>query len=195
MPRILVAFGTTDGHTARIAADMAETLRVKGYEVDVHGGGTLTERVRPDDYDGVIVAASIHMGTYQRPVRRWVRRHHEALNRRPGAFLSVCLAVLEKDPKAQTEVRRIMDEFLAGSGWRPTIAKLVAGALPYTQYGWLKRLVMRRIVRKAGGDTDTTRDYEYTDWEDVRATALAVARLAAVGPAVAGLAQSPVSVG
>jgi menaquinone-dependent protoporphyrinogen oxidase len=26
---------------------------------------------------------------------------------------------------------------------------------------------MKRIVSKAGGDTDTSRDYEYTDWTDV----------------------------
>ena len=26
---------------------------------------------------------------------------------------------------------------------------------------------MGRIVRKAGGDIDTSRDYEYTDWKDV----------------------------
>jgi menaquinone-dependent protoporphyrinogen oxidase len=30
---------------------------------------------------------------------------------------------------------------------------------------------MLRIVRKAGGDTDTSRDYEYTNWTDVRAFA------------------------
>ena len=28
--------------------------------------------------------------------------------------------------------------------------------------------MMRRIVAKAGGDTDTSRDYEYTDWEALR---------------------------
>jgi len=27
---------------------------------------------------------------------------------------------------------------------------------------------MKRIVRKAGGDIDTSRDYEYTDWDDLR---------------------------
>jgi menaquinone-dependent protoporphyrinogen oxidase len=51
------------------------------------------------------------------------------------------------------------------------VIKFVAGALPYTRYNWLKRWIMRRIVAKAGGDTDTTRDFEYTDWEDLRAFA------------------------
>jgi menaquinone-dependent protoporphyrinogen oxidase len=45
--------------------------------------------------------------------------------------------------------------------------KLVAGALPYTRYGWLKRAVMKRIVKRAGGSTDVSRDHEYTDWTDL----------------------------
>ena len=32
---------------------------------------------------------------------------------------------------------------------------------------WLKRMVMRSIVRKEGGDIDTSQDYEYTDWESL----------------------------
>ncbi|MNC94612.1 Protoporphyrinogen IX dehydrogenase [menaquinone] [compost metagenome] len=47
----------------------------------------------------------------------------------------------------------------------------MAGALPYSKYNWVKRWMMRRIVAKAGGDTDTSRDYEYTDWNDLRAFA------------------------
>jgi menaquinone-dependent protoporphyrinogen oxidase len=46
--------------------------------------------------------------------------------------------------------------------------KVVAGALPYTRYNRLTRWAMKRIVTKAHGDTDTSRDYEYTDWNDVR---------------------------
>jgi menaquinone-dependent protoporphyrinogen oxidase len=90
------------------------------------------------------------------------------LNGMPTAFLSVCLAVLERNPAALQDIARIMNRFLARCGWRPAITKLVAGAVPYTRYGWLKRQMMKRIVAKAGGDTDTTRDFEYTDWNDLR---------------------------
>ena len=34
-----------------------------------------------------------------------------------------------------------------------------------------RRWVMKRIIRKAGGDTDTSRDYEYTGWADLRTLA------------------------
>ena len=48
------------------------------------------------------------------------------------------------------------------------MVKVVAGALAYTRYNRLTRWAMKRIVTKAHGDTDTSRDYEYTDWNDVR---------------------------
>jgi menaquinone-dependent protoporphyrinogen oxidase len=43
----------------------------------------------------------------------------------------------------------------------------LAGALPYSRYGFLKRLLMRLIVWREGGDTDDSRDYDDTDWDAV----------------------------
>ncbi|HET7791006.1 MAG TPA: flavodoxin domain-containing protein [Gemmatimonadales bacterium] len=168
MARVLIVYGTTDGHTAKIAEVLARTLKNECGQVavvDAKDAGGLF----PDPYDAVIVAASIHAGGYQRKVRRWVRRHAPVLNDKASAFISVCLGVLQKDrPAVQREVGRIMDEFLDQAGWRPGTRKTVAGALPYTRYSWFKRWVMRRIAAKVGGDTDTSRDYEYTDWDDLR---------------------------
>ena len=55
------------------------------------------------------------------------------------------------------------------TGWRPRKIGRFAGALLYTQYGFFKRWIMRRIARDKGSpDTDTSRDYVYTDWESVK---------------------------
>jgi len=167
MSRILILYGTSEGHTAKVAARMAETLRAAGADVDVVKARGSGAGPYPEDYGAVIVAASVHAGTYQRPVRRWVRAHAAALDDRPTAFVSVCLAVLEKSPKVDQHLREIMQGFYKMTGWFPTESKVVAGALPYSKYGWLKRRLMLRIVAKAHGDTDTSRDYEYTDWKDL----------------------------
>jgi menaquinone-dependent protoporphyrinogen oxidase len=166
MPRILVLFGTTEGQTSKIADALAAAMRQQGAEVDV--ANAATDDPSPDQYAGVIVAASVHAGGYQQPVRRWVRKHAAALHARESAFVSVCLGVLEHNPETEKELRAIQERFLSAAGWRPGLIKVVAGALPYTKYNWLTRWMMKRIVKKAGGDTDTSRDYEYTDWEDVR---------------------------
>ena len=86
----------------------------------------------------------------------------------PSAFVSVSLGVLQGE-KEQNDLRAIALKLCTEAGWQPALIKHVAGALPYTRYGLLKRLVMKRIAAKAGGGTDTTRDYEYTDWPDVEA--------------------------
>jgi menaquinone-dependent protoporphyrinogen oxidase len=116
----------------------------------------------------VIVAASVHVGGFQRAVIRWARSHAQSLRDKPTAFLAVCLGVLQKDLAVQRELVAVVNRFEARTGWKASRVKLVAGALKYTRYGWLKRMLMRRIAGKAGGDTDVSRDYEYTDWTDLR---------------------------
>ncbi len=177
MTRILVLYGTTDGHTAKIARRLGDMLRTRGVETDVVD--VAEARPRPQPYGGVIVAGSVHIGGYQPEVRQWVRTHAPALGGVPTAFISVCLGVLQREPAVQQEVAATIQRFLTSVNWKPTTTKAVAGAVLYTQYGWLKRWVMRRIVRKAGGDTDTSRDYEYTDWADLDRFAESFAALVA----------------
>jgi len=167
-PRVLVIYGTTEGQTAKIAGAMAETLRKCGVSVDLAEAGPGWDP-EPEDYAAVIVAASVHAGGYQRPLRRWVSSHAKALRDRPTVFVSVCLAIVKPTPEVLKDLSAIMGRFFEATGWTPKETKSVAGALPYSKYGWLKRRLMRRIVAKAKGDTDMTRDYEYTDWDDLRA--------------------------
>jgi menaquinone-dependent protoporphyrinogen oxidase len=167
MARILVLYGTTEGQTAKIARFLGDALRAQGTTTDVVDARTAAPSA--EAYEAVIVAASVHAAGYQRAVRRWVRAHAQELNGKPTAFVSVCLAVLQHEPKVQQELAAIVDRFRAATGWQPGTVKQVAGALPYSRYHWFKRWMMVRIVRKAGGDTDTSRDYEYTDWPDLRA--------------------------
>ena len=63
-------------------------------------------------------------------------------------------------------------------------------ALLYRQYNFFMRWVMKRIAAKAGGDTDTSRDYEYTDWNDVRAFAGQFGRMVTVASARVVLAAA-----
>jgi menaquinone-dependent protoporphyrinogen oxidase len=167
MTRILVLYGTTDGHTAKIAAFIDQTLTRAGAQVVVADAAT-PEAPSPAGYDGVLVAASLHAGGYQRTVSRWLRRHAADLLDRPTALISVCLGILQRDPSVWADLDAGIDRFLDRAGWRPTVVKIVAGAIPYSRYGWLKRRIMQHMSRKAGVITDPARDYEYTDWEDLR---------------------------
>ena len=183
MSRVLILYGTTDGHTRKIAAGLRAAVREAGCEADVVDAAD-AGAVTPTGYDGVIVAASIHIGGFQRRVKHWVWTHTAELNRMPTAFVAVCLGILEARPEATRAVYDIIERFFDQTGWRPTLQQAVAGALPYTRYGPIKRWLMKRKVATISSDTDTSRDYEYTDWEALRRFGHQFAALPGVQPEV-----------
>jgi menaquinone-dependent protoporphyrinogen oxidase len=168
MTKILIAYGTAEGHTARIAQYLSDVIREHGPETSVVN----VERAmvgEPDGYDGVIVGGSIHMGKHERCVVDYVRQNRDTLERLPSAFFSVSMAAHENTEAARKEVNGYLERFVQQTGWRPRKIGRFAGALLYTQYGFFKRWIMRKIARDKGSpDTDTSRDYVYTDWNDVR---------------------------
>jgi menaquinone-dependent protoporphyrinogen oxidase len=163
MPRILIVYGTTYGQTARLAGRLASGLRDAGCTVDIHRGDRLPAGVGVESYDGVVVAASVLMGHHQRYIRDFIRRSTARLNGLPGVLVSVCGAALDDPSQAQAYV----DALLAESGWRPTVTRSFAGALAYTRYSWPVRWVLKRISRRLGRPTDTSRDWDFTDWDEV----------------------------
>ena len=165
MTRVLVVFGTTDGQTRKVALHLGIALRYAGGSADVILASPAA--AGPEGYAGVIVAASLHAGGYQRNVRQWLRRHAAALHGKPTAFVSVCMMARDTRTETQDRLRGIMRDFADSCGWMPTHLKPVAGALAYTRYGWFKRWAVKRMAARTGGDIDTTRDHEYTDWADV----------------------------
>jgi len=174
MPRSLILYATTEGQTARIAQRMAHTLRGKGYIVDAFPADVAPAGL--DVYDGVIIGASIHYGRHPGYLRALVRNHRGALAARPSAFFSVSLSA--GGPGARPEsARRYLDKFLRQAGWRPRQTATIAGALQYSKYGMFKTLLMRMIVGFAGGNTDPSQDYEYTDWDAVERFAESFAQL------------------
>jgi menaquinone-dependent protoporphyrinogen oxidase len=169
MSKYLIVYGTRDGQTAKIARAIGEEFRKTGRGVDELDAGKIPSDFDVEAYDGVIAGGGIQAGGYPKALIRFAQGSSQVLSRKPGAFFSVCLGILEKEnPKAQSEVRRFVTDFMDKTGWHPEEWRIFAGSLAYTHYGWLKKRVMRWIAKKAGGSTDMTRDHEYTDWNQVR---------------------------
>lgn len=164
MAKILIPYGTSEGQTARIADYISDVLQAHGHQADTldlkHADHDL-----PDGYDAVMVGASVHAGKHEGYVADFVRRNLPALQNLPAALFSVSLSA-HGDPE---DAEKNVAEFEDGTGWRPDKVAMFGGALLYTQYGFLKRILMKRIVSSQGSpDTDTGRDYIYTEWDGVR---------------------------
>jgi menaquinone-dependent protoporphyrinogen oxidase len=190
MKPVLVLYATHEGQTRRIAEHMAASLGAHGLVADAVNAAYIPDGFSLDSYSAAIVAASVHGGRHENEIVRFVKDHVKGLERIPTAFLSVSLseagaedamAPPENRARAAADATRMIDEFLAETGWRPSSIKAVAGALLYTKYNFLLRFVMKRISRQAGGTTDTSKDHEYTDW--VALDRLVDEFVAHVGPA------------
>ena len=68
------------------------------------------------------------------------------------------------------EAEGYVEQFTQETGWHPAKVALFGGALLYTEYGFIKRHMMKKIARDKPGSlgTDTSRDYVYTEWDGVR---------------------------
>lgn len=176
MPDALVVYASVEGHTERIAQRLAAGLRARGHRVDVAAAGGDIDLSR---YDSVIVGASVHYGHHPAWLARALRAAR--LPTPKTAFFSVSLGAKE----------RYATKFLRKARWQPELVAVFPGALQYSKYGPLKRLVVRTFAAIAGHDTDTSRDYEYTDWQAVERFSEACERLFSADPRRSRALSSP----
>ncbi len=176
MKPAVVLYATRQGHTRRIAEQVVESMRAREVPAESIDAACLPPRFSLSAYSSAILIASVHRGRHEPEMTKFVKLHRAELERIPSAFLSVSLSEAGAEDlsapsgyraKAAADVDRMIDSFLAETGWHPARIKAVAGALLYTKYNFLLRLLMKRIARQAGASTDTAKDREYTDWADL----------------------------
>jgi menaquinone-dependent protoporphyrinogen oxidase len=168
MSEFPVFYATTEGQTRRIAERLAALLHERGLDsraIDVTSAEA--QRVEWRAVRAVAVGASVHREKHQPAIEAFLRRYRDELNARPAAFFSVSLRAAAPGAADRDAARQVAVKLLTDTGWRPGQVTILAGRLAYTKYGWLMRWVMRRIARKAGLATDTSRDHEYTNWDEV----------------------------
>jgi menaquinone-dependent protoporphyrinogen oxidase len=166
MAHILVLYSSHDGQTRRIAARVAEVLERAGHEAELCSTDAPDVGRAIGSSDGVVVGAAVRYGHFAPRLQSVLRGRTQLLTALPNAFFAVCLTA--GGPGAKPEVARgYVDDLVRRTGWQPADTAIFAGALRYRDYNPFIRLMMRLIVGHAGGDTDMSRDYEYTDWQAV----------------------------
>ncbi len=181
-----VFFATSEGQTRRIAERLAAVLHDLGFDsraIDVAGPDAA--RLDWTKVQGALVGASLHAGTHQKAADRFVRAHAFDLNAVASAFFSVSLSAASKNQHEVDAAANLARAFPAARGWKPVTIVSVAGRLAYREYGFFIRWVMKRIARKEGAPTDTSRDYELTNWTQVEQLAREMAHRLRTREAVA----------
>ncbi len=189
--RIAILYATREGQTEKIAEFFAWALRARGIETDVHDVRDLDDDWALAPYATAILAASLHAGRYEREMVEFARDHRDALVSLRAAFVPVTLSEAgaedtERAPDVRArfaeEVAATVRAFEAATLWQPSRVIPVAGALAYTKYNPVVRFLMKRVAKKVGASTDTSRDHEYTDWAALDRVAGEIADSVAIAP-------------
>ncbi|WP_121743190.1 flavodoxin domain-containing protein [Natronorubrum halophilum] len=172
MISFLVLYGTGEGQTESVAARIADVLGKRG-----HDAPTIDVDDRPaafdlGEFDAALVGASIHAGKHQSSVLEFIRSNQAELNAMPTAFFQVSLSSATEEGRAQAA--GYFEEFAAETEWHPDRVGFFGGALRYSEYGFLKRLLMKQIAKRTISEmpeADASGDVEFTDWAEVEAFA------------------------
>ena len=167
MSNFLVLYGTTEGHTRKIAHQVGKWIEEKGFGVDVIDCTALPSHFNLAKYDAFVVLGSVHEGNHQRPLRHFVQEFAPELSRLPSAFISASFTAIHTDKAHHEQTMKCIQSFLDETGWTPTMATPVAGALLFTQYNWMKQVIMKSAASTEHLNLDTTKDAEYTDWDEL----------------------------
>ena len=165
MKKILLTYSTVDGHTKTICEKIlsySETSQVDILPIDTS--------INIKDYDTVVIGASIRYGKYREEIFEFIKENEELLNSKDNAFFSVNV-VARKENKNKPETNPYLIKFLNKISWQPKILDVFAGKIDYPKYKFLDKYAIKFIMWITKGPTDTSKVYEFTDWNRVKSFA------------------------
>lgn len=163
--KILMLYSSREGQTQKILRFIAEKLNQTNCDIrDLHQ----CDSVDVLAYDKVLIGASIRYGHLHQKLYEFIERHSTELKQVKAAFICVNLTARKEEQKKDTPEGSVyVQTFLKKSVWHPNLIGVFAGALYYPRYRFFDKIMIRFIMKLTGGETDTSKEVEYTNWDKV----------------------------
>lgn len=168
MKKALLLHSSREGQTVKILRAIESELADE-YQcslVDLHD----MPAIDWSSYDKVLIGASIRYGHLNKKLYQFIETNLAELNEQKAAFFCVNLTA-RKPGKDTPEGSVYVKKFLTLSPWQPRLLDVFAGALYYPRYRFFDRVMIQFIMKITGGETDATKEVEYTNWDRVKAFA------------------------
>ncbi|ATF09391.1 menaquinone-dependent protoporphyrinogen IX dehydrogenase [Candidatus Enterovibrio altilux] len=165
MKKILLLHSSREGQTVKILRYIEHEL-AKTHQCEFINLHSMPE-INFTLYDAIMIGSSIHYGHLNKKLYKFIKNNLSALNKSQAAFFCVNLTArkLEKDTP---ETNFYMKKFLSLSPWKPKLLDVFAGALYYPRYRFVDQVMIQFIMKITGGETDRTKEVEYTNWDRVK---------------------------
>lgn len=99
MATVLIVYGSKQGQAEKIAYAIGEEVRKVGHSCTIYNADKLNAQLTLSGFDAVIVGSGVHSGSFSKPLEKWIKKNIQTLSGMPSAFFSVCLGILQNNPK------------------------------------------------------------------------------------------------
>ncbi len=178
---ILIAYGTIEGQTGKIARFIEATLRAQGAAVDLLDTSDGTRDVAWETVDRVILAGPVHERKHPKDFEVFVYAHRAELSALPTLLCSVSLNAAFPDGHA--EAQSYVDDLKRRCELTTARDLLVAGALRAAQYDYYSTQVLQHVLLRGKPYDPQATEHEFTDWEALQQAVAAFAEQRAPHPA------------
>ena len=160
MQKTIIVYSSVDGHTKEICQKIASQLED---QVDIV---SINDNPMVEEYDRIIIGASIRYGKYRKSLFDFIDKNKNTIDTKKNAFFSVNVVARKKE-KNKPETNPYVSKFLKNTKWIPKKIGVFAGKIDYPKYKLLDKYAIKFIMLITKGPTDTSKTYEFTDWDMV----------------------------
>ena len=120
-----------------------------------------------DNFDQIVIGASVKYGDHNKKVYEFVKKNRALLEKKKTVFFSVN-ATARKSEKNKPKTNPYIIKFLKKTNWTPDHIGVFAGMIDFPNYNFIEKYIIKLIMWITNGPTDTSKTFEFTNWEDVK---------------------------
>ena len=117
-------------------------------------------------FDHIIIGASVRYGDHSKNLYKFIKNNKSLLESKRTTFFSVNVTA-RKIEKNKPSTNPYIKKFLKKTEWLPDKLGVFAGKIDFPNYGFIDKNIIKLIMWITNGPTDTSKSYDFTDWEEV----------------------------
>ncbi|KKQ49017.1 MAG: Flavodoxin/nitric oxide synthase [candidate division TM6 bacterium GW2011_GWF2_38_10] len=152
--KALIIYESQAGSTADTAQKMGTYLKTKGLETTLSKASDWNKSLDP--FDLIIIGSPIIMGSPEKSIVDFAKKHQSILAQKETAVFAICLAINEpaKKEEALSYPKKIIESLPASH------QAVFAGVMNFNTINWFKKIMLKCMGVKEG---------DYRNWNEIHA--------------------------
>ena len=160
MKKIFI-YSSSNGQSLKICEALNKNKESSIIDMDT------SKTTKLDNFDQIVIGASVKYGDHNKKVYEFVKKNRVLLEKKKTVFFSVN-ATARKSEKNTPKTNPYIIKFLKKTNWTPDHIGVFAGMIDFPNYNFIEKYIIKLIMWITNGPTDTSKTFEFTNWEDVK---------------------------